>query len=180
MIGSRVTKRYAKALFELAQQEGLLKQVENDLNTVFGVYEKSPEFRTLLQSPIIQAAEKKQVVIRFFKEKLQPVSFNFLLLLIKKGRENILPDAIHQFMDFLDEANGVLRGKVSAARALSDEQLAALKGKLDRISGKKVVLQQEVDANLLGGFVVRMQDTVIDVSLRSQLSRLKEHMVSAG
>lgn len=178
LTGSRVTKRYAKALFEAAQASDQIDQIENDLNLVKEVIEKSPDFSVLLQSPVIGSAEKRKIFRQMFEKKLPPLSFNFLNLLLDKGREKILPEIIGYFFRLIDESRGIIRGQLLSAHPLSVTQLEGLKKHLDRITGKNVQLNQQVDPSLIGGFVVRMDDTVIDSSIKNQLVKMKEYMIS--
>ncbi len=113
-----------------------------------------------------------------FEKKLQPLSLDFLNLLLVKGREKILPNIIWYFFRLVDDSRGILRGQLLSAQPFSATQLQSLKKHLDRISGKNVQLDQQVDSALIGGFVVRMDDTVIDNSIKNQLVKMKAYMIS--
>lgn len=178
MIGSRVTKRYARALFELAREKDLLKVVQQDLSLLRQSIESSEDLRVVLESPVVQAADKRKALDKAFEKKVHPVTLRFIDLLLEKGRENLLPDIIWQFGMLADAAQGVIRGQLETAFPLNDSLLAALKRRLDRITGKNVIIQQRVVPELLGGFVVQMNDTVIDTSLKNQLARMREKLVS--
>ncbi len=178
MVGTRVTIRYARALFELAQEKKVLSQVADDLNYILRVYQSSKDFRQLLESPVVQAADKKKIFVRLFRERLNPLTGEFLDMVVEKGRENLLAVIIQRFHELLDREKGILRGQLDTAFRFSDSQLAALKKQMDKITGKNVIIRQHVNPDLLGGFVVRLGDTVIDTSIKSQLARLRETMVS--
>jgi len=177
VIGTRVTRRYAKALFELAEEQNLLSQVEHDLNSIKLVCDSSEEFGLILESPVIDVAEKKEVFARLFKDRVHPVTFRFLELLVEKNRENLLPLIIDRFLNLLDEARGIVRGQLFTAHPFTEQQLVALKKRLNRITGKEVVLHQSVKPELLGGFIIQMNDTVIDTSLKNQLIKLRDRLV---
>jgi F-type H+-transporting ATPase subunit delta len=132
----------------------------------------------LLSSPIIHTSEKKDVFEQLFQKKVHALTYDFLILLLDKNREEWLPSIIDFFMKLSDEARGIIRAQLVTAYKFAGEQLKALKKQLDVFSGKNVVLVQQVDESLLGGFVVRLDDTVIDTSLRNQLAKLRESMVS--
>lgn len=180
MIGARVTIRYAKALFSLAKEEGILPRVASDLELLSNSVDDSEELRTLLESPVVGAREKQKVLSELFETKLSPVTFRFLTLLIEKKREDLLRQIIQRFMKLLDEDRGILRGELLTAYQFSEKQLQALKKHLDKITGKNVVLEQRVESNLLGGFVIRMEDTVIDSSLKNQLVKLHQSMTAGN
>ena len=85
---------------------------------------------------------------------------------------------IEYFQHLLDEKNGIIRGQLQTAYPLNERQLDLLNKQLNRITGKTVVITERVDKELLGGFIVRMQDTVIDSSLKNQLFKLRENLLS--
>jgi len=174
---SRVAKRYAKALFELALSEKKLAEVSADLDLLEANYNNVDELRQVVESPVIPKHQKQDVVEKVFKKTVQPLSFEFLSILIKKGREAELVQIIDECRRMIDEHNGVLRGTVSSVVPLSGKQLDALKKKLDTMTSKDVQLQQQIDDSLLGGFVVQINDMVYDNSLKHQLGKLKESLI---
>ena len=178
MVGSRVAKRYARALFELAKDNDSLSIVEEDILDIRKVYKKSEDFKRLLELPVIQVSEKKKVFERLFKTKIHSISYNFLILLLEKGREHLLPAIVEHFFQLSDESKGIIRGHLKAAHLLDEEQLTILKQRLDHITEKNVVIEQKIDPELIGGFIIKMDDTVIDNSIQNQLRRLYDNLVS--
>jgi F-type H+-transporting ATPase subunit delta len=175
---SPVSKRYARALFELAREENFLDRVEKDLSDLYRYLKESDEFRNLLVSPVIHATRKRKILEDLFGKQFNKKTLDFLRLLLDKNREALLPEMIGYFQQLLDEKNGIIRGQLQTAYPLNEQQLDLLNKRLNRITGKNVVITQQVDKELLGGFVVRMQDTVIDSSLKNQLLRLRENLLS--
>ncbi len=180
MKGSRVAKRYAAALFEGAKDQKLLETVEKELDFLNKTYYEEKTFRQLIDSPVISNAEKIKAIQALFGEKLHPYVLNFLILLIRKNRESLLPGIVAYYGEFLDEYRGIVRGTVYTVVEMTSEQLKALNEKLNNMTGKTVVLTQKVDTSLVGGFIVQIKDTVIDNSLRHQLEKLKERLVEAS
>jgi F-type H+-transporting ATPase subunit delta len=173
-----VAKRYARALFELAKDKDILSIIEEDIKNVQKVYEKSEDFKQLLESPVIQISEKKKVFEELFKNKINSIFFNFLILLLEKGREDLLPTIVKHFFQLSDELRGIIRGHLKTAHLLDKEQLTIMKKRLDQITSKNVVIEQKIDPELIGGFVIKMDDTVIDNSIRNQLMRMYDNLVS--
>lgn len=178
MIGSRVSRRYARALFLQAQENKLIDTIEKDLSDVKEIVEKSKEFSAMILSPVIPSAEKKKIFTEIFEKKIHPLSLNFLYLLLNKGREKFLLDTIWNFSRLIDDYRGIVRGQLFSAYPLNPNQMEELKKKLDRITGKNVQLTQQVDSSLIGGFVVKLDDTIIDSSIRNQLVKMKDVMIS--
>jgi F-type H+-transporting ATPase subunit delta len=178
LVESRIARRYARALFEQARDQKVLDRVSEDLKSIKKIYDESSDFRMMLASPIIHTSEKKGVFEQLFKTKVHTLTYDFLILLLDKNREEWLPSIIDYFMRLSDEARGIIRAQLITAQKLAKDQLNALKKQLDNFSGKNVVVEQQVDESLLGGFVVHLDDTVIDTSLRNQLAKLRDSMVS--
>ena len=179
MTGSRVAKRYARALFETALGKKLLEAVEADLAALSKSYRESSEFRELIDSPVISSQAKQKVFTALFKNRLQELTLRFVILLIAKNREVVLMQIIADFGELLDQHRGILRGSVSSVVPLSAEQLKSLGSRLDKMTGKKVMVQQHLDETLLGGFVVKLQDRVWDASLRNRLEKLRQSLIES-
>jgi len=178
--GSRVAKRYAIALFEGAKEQQLLETVEEQVKILDSTYRSVEAFRQLIDSPVISNEEKLKIADQLFAKKLHPFVLNFLKLLIRKNREMLLPGIVAYFSELLDEHRGILRGVVYTVVPMTDKQLQALNERLNAMTGKTVILTQQVDASLIGGFVVQIKDMVIDNSIRHQLEKLKERLVEAS
>lgn len=178
MIGSKVSKRYAKALFELAQERKIVERVAEEMIAIQNLYQQSSDFSSLLESPVIESSEKLKIFTVLLKEKVQSVTFNFLSLLLEKNREDYLPEIIFYFLKIVDESKGIVRGQLITAHPFTDVQKKELKERLDRFTGKKVFFDEQVDSSLIGGFIVRMEDTVIDTSVKNQLTKMREQLIT--
>jgi len=110
------------------------------------------------------------------KLELAPLTANFLFLLAEKDRLGYLPGIQSTYAAFLDEAQGVVRGKMTTAIALADTRQKDITSTLEKKSGKKLVLSYDVDPAILGGIVLKVGDKVLDASLRAQLHVLKEQI----
>lgn len=179
MKGSRVAKRYAQAAFETALDKKQLEIVEKDLERLAKDYADIQSFRELVDSPVIADFLKLKAFKAAYQKHLQPLTFNFVALLINKNRVAHLPQVIDNFKDLLDDHRGVLRGQVFSVVPLSDKQLKSLKISLDKETGKNVILTSHIDESLLGGFVVRLNDMVFDTSLSNKLKKLKQNLIEA-
>ncbi|HHJ51941.1 MAG TPA: ATP synthase F1 subunit delta [Caldithrix abyssi] len=175
---SRVAKRYAKALFELAQEQKLLSQVQADLQHIRTVIEQSPEFVNLLKNPLITENEKAQLMRPLFEGKVSRLTLNFLELLSQKRRTEFLDEVIESFEQMVLEAENKVEGEVVSAVKLTSQQLTAIKQRIEELTGKTLLLQERIDRQILGGFIVRVKDMVIDNSIRYQLEKLRERLAT--
>ena len=173
MNGDIVAQRYAKALFALGQQEGMakLEQYGENLSALEGVLEDSPELVRLFHIPVISVAEKQKVLDKL---DVDPMIKNFCSLLAEKERLPLFEEIAEAFGKLLDEAWGVVRGKLLTAVSLSKEQQAGILARLEKQTSKQIALKFEVDPSILGGVVLQVGDNVLDASLRAQLAILRD------
>jgi len=174
---SRVARRYSKALFETALEGGKLEIIASDLQTIGEVLDESQEFNDLMQNPLIQTHKKVRIIDQLFKQNLDQLTFNFLQLLCHKKRSDIIPAVISNFNEQLLEHKGIISGTIISSKPLTDEQFRQIHDIITSDTGKTVQLSQNVDQELIGGFVVRIKDTVIDLSVKNQLDKLRNKMV---
>ena len=168
-----MAQRYAKALFALGQQEGMakLEQYGENLSALEGVLEDSPELVRLFHIPVISVAEKQKVLSQL---DVDPMIKNFCSLLAEKERLPLFEEIAEAFGKLLDEAWGVVRGKLLTAVSLSKEQQAGILARLEKQTSKQIALKFEVDPSILGGVVLQVGDNVLDASLRAQLAILRD------
>ena len=174
---SRVANRYGKALFQIALENNKIDRVGSDLNMIRDIIKSNVEFRSMLLNPLIPEAKKSIILEKLFREKVDPLTYHFLILLCTKKRSNILSEVIDRFYVLLYDHKGILRGKIISAQQLSADQVERINKNITVITGKSVELELETDSNLLAGFVVKIKDTVIDISVKNQLEKLREKLV---
>ncbi len=180
MTGNIVARRYAKALFAVAQAQsdkGALAQYGDDLARLAEVLENAPELTKIFRNPIFGAEEKRGVITKVL-DKVAACAMvrNFCQLLADKNRLSFLPEINASYGTLLDLAQGVLRGKLVTAVKLSDAVQKNVVNKLQSESGRQVVLEYEVDQDIIGGLMLKVGDKVLDASIRAQLQILKENI----
>lgn len=173
-----VSKRYAIAFYEALKESGKFDSVFKELKELVSVIKESQDFITFIKSPLIKKDEK----LKFFQTlkgegKISSDLFNFLTLLVNKGRISLLP-GIYEYMNYLDmEDKGEVVAEVIAAFDVNDDLKSEIKASLEKISGKKVVLDVKVDKSIIAGLVARIKSQQLDASVKGQLNRLKERMI---
>jgi F-type H+-transporting ATPase subunit delta len=171
-------KRYARAAFELALeknelevwQEGLKKMA--DLTT-------DQELMALLQDPRIPFDAKNSLLRKRLGE-IHPLTFNLALLLVSKGMLSRSGDIFQQYHHLLDAYRGIERAKVTTALPLITEEKEVVARRLGEIVDRKVMMDGQVDSSIIGGFIARIGDMLIDGSIRQRLETLKKNLIEAG
>lgn len=169
-----VASRYAKSLMDLATEKGLTDAAYADMIQIKSVCEGSREFRAFLNSPIIQSEKKISVLQSIFEGKLNPITFGFLTVVISKRREVIIPEIANSFIAQYKTHKHILTVVITSANGLD---AATKQQALDVIKTQlkgEVELVEKTDANLIGGFILKIGDTQLDKSVSRQLSSLKK------
>lgn len=175
MTNALVARRYADALFSIGKKQGsaTLDAYGANLAELCRLAAEEPRLGQILKSPVIAVAEKKAVLGAILEKMAADATLrNFCFLLADKERLGELQGICDWYGILLDNAKGILRGKVLTAIALSPEKQAKLKNSLQEKAGRQMELEFAVDPEILGGMVLAVGDKVLDTSLRAQLGVL--------
>jgi F-type H+-transporting ATPase subunit delta len=173
-----VARRYAVALFYQALQTKTLEAVHRDLGTVARADDKVPELHVLLNQPLITEANKKAALNAGFGSTIGKPTLLFLNLLIDKRRIGLLPEIYAEFDRRVREHSNIALAEAISAVPLTPAEQKSLQASLEKRTGKKIELKTDVDPSLIGGVMVRIGDTVMDGTVKSQLERLREHLLA--
>ena len=171
-----VARRYASALFEVAKKRGQVEIVASSLSDVVAGVESSRQLASVLHHPLLPLDRKRAVLSGVFGGAVHPDVEKFLFLVVEKDRAILLPQILGEFNRLFDEFRHEADGEVTSAVPLSAAEIAALQSALQAKFGVKVRLKTRVDANILGGLVVRVGDKLIDGSVASRLQTLSEQL----
>jgi F-type H+-transporting ATPase subunit delta len=175
LIRSRLAHRYAKALFELAQEAGATVAVAHQLEAFQDALTSQEELSTALLSPVLTRSAKAEVLEAVLgTAPFDALTANFLRVLLEARKLPYLPDVMRTFSAMRDAAEGRVRGEAVTPMPLRDAELDGLRAALSKAIEKQVELEARVDPALLGGVVARVGNLVFDGSLRTQLDRMKE------
>lgn len=178
---SGIAGRYAVALFDLAEEQGKLADVERDLTAVRALLEEGSVFSDLVASPILGRSQQAEVMATVAKEaELGTLAANFLGVLTENRRLKTLATVIEDFFTLLASARGEVTAEVTSAQKLSDDQVEALRARLKAAVGSDVTFNTVVDPRLLGGLVVKVGSRMIDSSVKTKLQNLKTSMKGVG
>lgn len=173
MSDNMISRRYAGALYEEAQSISELEAVDEDVKMIGESLDGAPELVRFFASPVISRQKKSSSVKALFEGRIQKLTLNFLLLMVKKGREQMFPDVVRAYQSLRNKQMGIVRVTARVARSVDAEEKESLAASLEARLGKKTDLDFQVDPSLLGGIVVRIGDTVYDGSFVNQLKSLR-------
>lgn len=181
MAQSRVATRYATALFQEAQQKGALETVMGDIRGLKTMLKDSRDFALFVTSPIIKASQK-QIAIKALSARTDfaPLTNNFLALLVEKSRIAELSNILDAFEVLYNGVNNILPVEVTSAIELDAAQKESLLKKLEAQTGKKPQPTYLVNPTLIGGFTVKIGDSMMDSSIKHQLSLLKKRLLEGA
>ena len=172
---SEVSKRYSRALFELAQESGQSDQILAELRAL-GEAVGTSHFGQFLSSPSIALEDKVAAVKATLSGKVTEITLNTVLLILENGRAELLHEILTGYEEFSDAAHGVTRGTVRSADALSSERQKALEQAIFAATKRKVIFTYSNDSSLVGGMVAQVGGWTFDDSLKSHLNRMGEEL----
>ena len=173
-----VASRYAKSLIDLSVEKGQLEAVYADMLQVKDVCENSREFINFLNSPIIKSDKKIATIKAVFEGKFNAITLGFLTIVASKRRESVISEMANEFIEQYRSHKNILTAVVTSANGLD----AATKQKaLDLVKSQlngEVELVEKIDANIIGGFILKIGDKQLDKSVARQLSNLKKELTN--
>lgn len=173
MLITKLARVYAKSLMELASENQVQEEVQIDWRLFNELHEESREFANLLKSPVLKASLKIGIVREIFGDKVQELTMQFLELVIKHGRESKLPAIAEAYKQMLQTSKGIKQATVTTAYALSEEELKSINSRVAELTDSKIELDNVVDADLIGGMVLRVGDRQYNGSVAAELRRLR-------
>ena len=176
MAGRQVAQRYARALFDLTGEQNDRTPVANDLAGIATLIDESALLNDFLRHPLLDISRQQATLKALFESRIHATTLRFLLFLSQRQRLAELPAICEAFAALDAEARGVVSAVITAAQPISAEQVASIVAPLETRYGKQLITTTETDASLLGGFVVKVGDTVHDFSVLGKLRALKRHI----
>ncbi len=170
----RVASRYAKSLLGLAVEQNTLEEAFADMKLVADTCAESREFRLLLLSPIVKSDKKQKIIDIVFANQLGAISKNFIEIIVRKKREYMLGEIANEFVGQYKTHKHIVTAKVTTAIELDSD----LKKRILELVAKQetgdIELEETVDSDIIGGFIVRVGDKQIDASVAGKFSELKQ------
>ncbi len=170
--GARAAIRYAKAVLEIANNQNLAEDVNQDMSLMANTIAESEDLSEMLQSPIVRSATKKSALLEIFKDS-NKLTVSLIDLLITNKRINILSEVASKYSQLFDELRGSEVATVTTAIPMTNNLEAKVLSKVKELTSKAVELENIVDESILGGFILRVGDKQYNASIANQLNKLK-------
>lgn len=177
MLVSKASRRYAHALLEIGVDQNILDDLLEDMKTIKSTIQGSRELLLFLKSPIVKPAVKQAALSNIFDGKVSSVVSQFIKLITQKGREDILDQIADAFIHAYNDHKGIISVEVQSASILSESQQAALRNALEKSTSKTVNLDLKVREELKGGISVKIDDTIIDATVKHKLEQLETQLL---
>ena len=178
MIAPHIARRYATALVEIGAETGALDTLVDEVSSMAEVYAQNADLRKALENPLVHHDAKVAVLQDVAAGLgLSPVVKNTLLFMADRRRLSVLPTVAQLLREMNDLRRGIVRAEVVTAAPLSDEYYARLQAQLEKMTGKKVVVDRRTDPGLIAGVVTRIGDRILDGSLRTRLQSIKDSLM---
>ncbi len=165
---------YGQSLYDLALSENLTDVILEQMEAVGAILKENPDYVTLLSEPSVPKKERLGLVDEAFDGQLHEYTLSFIKILIERGILREFHACYRRFKNSYNKDHGIAEATVTSAIKLDDSQLSALKSKLEKISGKKIILSEKTDASVLGGVRVEIEGKLYDGTVQGRLGELRK------
>lgn len=179
MSNSVVAKRYASALFELAQQHGQIASIQEEMKELKKAFHDNKDIDELLASPKLSSAKKKELIATIFNG-VNPLVLNALYVLLDAKRMDEAQNVFDEFLGFADDAAGIAEAKVYSTRPLTEQETNALSATFAQKVGKHSLrIENIIDPSLIGGVRLQIGNQIYDSSLSAKLEKLQRKLIGS-
>ena len=178
MLKESIAARYSAALFGLAKERGEVPQTVAELDAFGEALRKNPGLTEFYASPVIDRTVKENILRSALTSRASALVLNFLRLLVRKRRENLVEIVARQLHELLDRDAGRQDAAIATPRPLQSDALAGLAQRLSKLYGRTIVPKTRLSPELLGGVVVQVGDRYIDASVSGKLEELRRHLLA--
>lgn len=172
---NRAALRYAKAALNLAKEANNIKEINNDMLLISSTVDGSKELQAFLKNPISKAEDKLKVINGLFGDKINSITNGIIKLLVSNKRLNLLSFVAKQYTMLFDKEQGVQIAKVTTAIPLTDALKTKVLAKVKAVTNKEATIENIIDENIIGGFILQIGDKQYDASISGKLGNLRRN-----
>jgi F-type H+-transporting ATPase subunit delta len=174
MYRSLIAIRYAKALFLKAKEEEVLEKIHDDIDLINKSFEEYPELHDVLFQPSIVTTKKRKIIDDIYEDYVHPITLDFLELILQNKRERHIDDIFRNFNDIYNEDMGIKSAILTTTVELGKSEQKAIEEFIkNNFDANEIDLEVLVDKEILGGFIIQINDQLFDASIRRQLDLIK-------
>lgn len=174
MFEFQVSTRYAKSLIDLAEEQNLLEQINDDMVLFVKTIKANPLLGAVLRNPIVSPSKKTAILVNVFTGKVQDATLAFLKIMVNKMRSEILYDTAKEFVEQYNLKKHIRKAIIVSAVPLSESNRSEAMEMIEKATAGEVLLEEKVNPDLIGGFILTLGDRQFDTSISSTLSKLKK------
>ncbi|MDP4271670.1 MAG: ATP synthase F1 subunit delta [Bacteroidota bacterium] len=180
MNDSKISVRYAKALFSLALEKSVLPAVHADMEMLYLTTRTLPAFVQILESPVVKGSEKRALIQNVFEKQVNPITMSFLNLLLTNKREMYLENITRNFLSVYRQQSGKKAAVLSSAVALDQVTIAKMTQAVAARFNAVIEMTTEINPSLIGGFILQVEDQILDASVLTRLKQLRQELVKSN
>jgi F-type H+-transporting ATPase subunit delta len=178
MNNSKISVRYSRAIFQSALEKKNLDKVYQDMIFISEIC-KNPETKEFLQSPIINPTKKEAIFHSMFEGNVESITLSLLDLIVKNGRESFIPLIALNFIHETKKYKGITESVLTTAVKVDDNVRKQVTDLIADIFKTKVELKENVDPEIIGGFILQIDDKYIDASIKNKLRKIKKELIGS-
>ena len=177
---TELAREYGDGLYALCEEENISHEVLDQMLSLSRIFKEQPDFTRLLGNMSLSKEERVKILDSVLRGQIHLYLLNFLKILCERGALNEYEGCLAAFKTLYNQAHGIVEASVTTAVALDDEQRARMTEKLSKMTGKKVVLNEKIDASLVGGVLLEMNGQRYDNTLKNRLKSIHSAMVQGA
>lgn len=172
-----IGKRYGTALFELAKESDQIDKMQLEVKELIKIIEKEPELLEIISHPQVSTEKKEMMIEDIFSSNVSDYIIGLIDVTIKKGRQGQLIGIFNYFLELVDEYNNIIKVDVTTTIPLADDYRKRLIAKLEKITGSSVIINEYIDAAIIGGIIIKIGSRIVDNSIEGQIKRLSKELL---
>jgi F-type H+-transporting ATPase subunit delta len=176
-LATKVAAPYARALFDFSVEKNIMHQITADFQNLEIFLDEAVELNEYLNSPLVSQLAKREILTKTLQSQVNTETFKFLMVLVDRDRINLVKSVIANYLELVYETASIKTIEVSTAFPFTNSQKNTLIQKLKELTkAREIRLIINVDANLIGGFLIKTESKVIDFTIKNQLQKLAKHL----
>lgn len=174
---SAISVRYSKALYQLAKEKNKLDDVYKDIQMARSLFSEVNEFKGIIESPIVPTQKKISIIKEIFEKKINSITYNFFVLILQNKRDKYLPIILRNVEDLYKAEKGIKTVQLTTAIQLNKKLIAEIKELVKEKLNVVPEFEEEIDPDIIGGFVLRIGDKQLDGSISTKLRKFKKEII---